>query len=285
VAGALTWTAALLPSPGGLDRVLVVSLPRLHQAHHGKGSGQLRAARLHAGRIDGGGVRLGGALAVWSGDAAVSEEFQQRTGGQWFGVRVDIGQRLADQRDPAGMVTGQVRGLGRPPQQRAAVQRAGRRGVGSIIPQLQRPLVVPFGAARRRRLGGQPGLHRGQQGARPVPGAVPVERQLAKLRGRWRSGGALTAVRQDGGEPGMHPVPFTGEHVVVHRLLHQRVPEAIGHPVRVRDQDMMLDRGQQASAEPFLVICSDRRQQLVREPGPGGAPRFSPVQGCPCSLP
>jgi hypothetical protein len=73
-----------------------------------------------------------------------------------------------------------------------------------------------------------------------------VERQLAKLGGRWRSGHALNAVRQDGGEPGMHPVAFTGEDVVVHRLPHQRVPEAIGCPVRVRNQDMMLDCGQQA---------------------------------------
>ena len=91
---------------GGRDRVLVVSLPRLHQAHPGEGSCQLRADRPHAGGIDGSGVRLGGALAVWSGDAAVSEEFQQRTGAQWFGVRVHVGERLADQRDPAGIVTG-----------------------------------------------------------------------------------------------------------------------------------------------------------------------------------
>jgi hypothetical protein len=138
----------------------------------GQGAGQLGRRRL-AG--DGGHRLLDGGhgpRAVAGDPVVAGQPLQQRAGPQRLGGRVDPLQGQVGQGDGPVVVAGQVGRLGGPVQQRAPVQGAAGGRLGRLVPQGQGPLVVPHGLGQgRRRLGGLPRPHAGQQGLPQVVAA------------------------------------------------------------------------------------------------------------------
>ena len=134
-----------------------------------------------------------------------------------------------------------------------------RLGVGNVVPQVDRPLVL------RLRLGeGIAGLvgvarrDRRLERARQVVGRVPV---VGELRGTRRV--AERARLERPRERGVQPGALARQQVVVDRLLEQRVPEGIALDAgrRVRDEDLATDALAERFVERRLVERGGGREQ------------------------
>ena len=77
----------------------------------------------------------------------------------------------------------------------------------------------------------------------------------------------LGLLLQQRGEPGMQPGVPTGQHVLVHDLAQQGVPEQVA--VLVDDQDAHVDRLAQIGVQLRRRSVADRLQQRVLHPGAG----------------
>jgi hypothetical protein len=90
--------------------------------------------------------------------------------------------------------------------------------VGDLLPQLQRPLEMPLGLGEGvARQGLEAGADGRGQGARLVPGGVPMDGDL-RGGGRSRPAGQLGPGLQLPGERGVQAGPLAGQQLGVDRL-------------------------------------------------------------------
>ena len=237
-------------SVGDLARLLEPGAEHQDLGESGKCSRGGCRGRIGRDVVHGGLVRALGELAL-AGDPGVATQplVQQRRPGR-VGVSIDEPDRLLDRGDGAVRVL-EAGDACQPPQDLDPVLAETRLGVGDLVPELDRALVLVLRLRERiARLGVLGGGHRCGQRTRQVVGRVPVIRELRGVghpRGRARLEGP--------GERGMEPSPLPGEEIVVDRLLEQRVAEGIALDVRgrVEHEDLPGDALAERLVEPRVV--------------------------------
>ena len=214
--------------------------------------------RRRRGEARGGAIRLAGQLAL-SGDPGVSAEaLVEQAGPDRIRGLVDEPDRRLDLRHRARRVVeaGDAGGVG---EQVDPVAAGPRLGVGDVVPQLDRALVLRLRLGEGiARLVGIARRDRRLEGARQVVGRVPVVGELGGAR-RVTARAGLERPREGRVQPGA----LARQQVVVDRLLEQRVPEGVALDAggRVGDEDLATDALAERLVERRLVERRGRREQ------------------------
>ena len=229
-----------------------------HLGVAGHGSGARFARRVRRGEPRRAAVRLPGELALPRDPGVAAETLVQQPGPDRVGCLVDEADRGLDVRHrPARLVeAGHAGELG---EQVHAIAAGPRLGVGDVVPQLDRALVLRLrlgeGVARRVGIAGR---DRRLERARQVVGREPVVGELG------RAPGIAPGARLEGpGEGRVQPGPLTGQEVVVDRLLEERVAEcvALDPGRRVGDEDLPADAFAERLVEGRLVERRGGREE------------------------
>ncbi len=217
--------------------------------------------RLRRDQVHGGPVGPLRELGL-AGDPGVTAEslVQQRDAYGILGLLGESDRALDVRHGPCRLMESGDPGEGR--EQIDAVAAHPGLGVGDVIPEVDRPLVLIDGLrVCVPRLGRGSGRDRRFERTWQVMGRVPVVGQLRGM-GRVASGSRL----ERPGERRVQTRPLARQQVVVDRLLQQGVPErvALGAGGRIRDEHLAADALAQGFVEGgFVHRCRDGKQRRV----------------------
>jgi hypothetical protein len=161
-----------------------------------------------------------------------------------------------------------VGGLRRAADELDEARPGGAHVLGHAVPQLDRALVVGVGlgeGGEPQRLGARQG--RGRERRRQVVGREPVE---GELRGGAAGGDRERRIGLEGPrQRGVQRAALARQQVVGQRLAHERVAEAVGPGLGVRDDDVVRHRLAQSGDELVGGHTGRALEQPVADPRAG----------------